>query len=225
MKLVTTDSGRAALQFVFEEIRPLRGLALSIAVAALKDRYKFEGTPNFANRPWKDVENSPIEFNEGVFRHGDSIIPILRFTLYTDAIAVDCRTTDDAELVLNDIVQWARETLGFREFQKPPTRIFASAIVVEFGKPLEGLLSRWGEFQEIFWAPIRKLYEIDEPIGMFRLAVGCDPIRVSKASIMSDVHIERRTKEPFSSNRYFCTGPLRTREMIAALEALEALIS
>ena len=221
MKLIGTEAGRAALQFPAEEIRPLRGLALQSAMQALVKRYGFLGSPN---KPWAELENSPWEFSEGTVESKGETIPIHKFIVYTDALAVDCKITDDAELALADIMQWMRDALGFRDFQRPPKQIFATALIVEFEKPIEKFFHQWGRMHEILSAPIRELYDVKFPIHLFRIVWGCDPQQLHKANIFSDFQIERRLGELYSAGRFHCTGPVKTKQMIATLEAIEALI-
>ncbi len=197
---------------------------LPSATTAFTEKFKFQGPPNFVGRPWKELEASPIEFKEGVFALETGEIPIMSFTLYNDAISAQCRLSDDAEVVLDGIMKWARDTLALRDFQRPPTRLYMSAIVVAFEKSVEAIFAKWNGIQEIFAPGIKNLYGVEDRLAPARITINCDPITTPRSVLVSEFLIERRLGEPYGENRFFVSGPLRTNDLIAATERLEKLL-
>jgi hypothetical protein len=222
VKFIGSEVGRFALLFPWAEIRPLHGSTIALSVAALAERYKFQFLPDL-NRPWKEVEGTTLELREGYLDTSEARIAIMELNIYSDGMSVQCTTTEDAELVVSDMLKWAQESQGYRPFVRPPLKLFYSQVVVHFQRPLEGLFAKWGAIQKLLNESIkeRSSYEPDEQL--LRLAFKCDPMTSLHADLTSQFLIEKRVGELFSEQRYFCTAPVPTKEHLVVLERLEAL--
>jgi hypothetical protein len=224
MKFIGFLEGRFALQFPWEEVRPLRGSTITSTFNALMAKYNFKYPPNM-ERPWGEIENAVMEFREGFVFLGSEMQEVNALRIYSDGLQAQCATTDLAEKVVDELIAWGRDTLGYREFVRLPRKIYSSEIVVMFERPIEGLFAKWRALQTLLDQPIRDHYsDIAQKVDAFRVVWRCDPTTTPRANLLSEIVIERRANEPFTENRFYCSAPLPTSEFIALLEKLENLL-
>ncbi len=57
--------------------------------------------------------------------------------------------TDDAVIVMEDILDWGQETIGFRPFVRDPKKIFVSQVIVEFEKPVAQIFGKWDKLGKL----------------------------------------------------------------------------
>lgn len=222
MKLVGTERGQVALLFPWVDIRPPQGMTITQTVMLLTERYRFQFPPSL-DRPWTEIEGQTLRFFEGFFETDQAIIPITSLFVYSDGLAVECSDTQHAEAVVADLVAWARESHGFRPFMRPPLKIYASAVVVQFERSLEKLFGKWAKIRDSFSKPIQEVYGIPHDVSLNRLSVKCDPLSLLHANLISEYVLERRVGERFSEEIYYCAGPLPTARLVDLLGALEGL--
>lgn len=222
MQIIGTEAGRTSYLLAWEEIRPLAGMAPSVLVAALTERYGFRYPPE-QPRSWAEAQNRVTEFRGGVFEFGGRQIP-MAIIAYSDAIAVECMNTDDSDAAMDDLMQWSRE-IGFRDFIRPPIKLYMSKLVVKFETELERLFKNWNELKSLMVQPAIAHYGNVEPFGAIHIEFRSDSRKIYNSFLVSNYIFERRTNEEYAENRYVCTAPLSTSEHIALLGKLENLVS
>lgn len=222
MQIVGTESGRTSYLLAWEEIRPLGGITPGVLVPALTERYKFRYPPEHP-RTWAEAQNRVSEFRGGSFEYGSRQIPVA-IIAYSDALGVECANTDDSDVVMDDLMKWARE-LGFREFIRPPVKLYVSKVVVKFDTELERLFKNWSELKSLMVEPASNHYGDIQPFGFARFDFRADSRKVVNSYLVSAYDFERRANEDYSENRYVCTAPLSTGEHFTFLERLEKLAS
>jgi hypothetical protein len=222
MKLIGAEGARLIVSFAAEEIRPEGGLDTPKFIRLTSERYTFVTSPNVAELKG-DYNN--LSFKTGTV-HGDGKTTVIsEFILLAGAIVVDAFSSDDAELFFKDIFAWATKEFGLRSPQNEIKKLFISNVIVEFERPVEKMITGLELISSMASQELAKHSNINEPAQFFRLAFNCDPQRLPPNSIRTDFIIERRTNSPYSANRFFCSGPLRTSDLLGFLERFEKAMS
>jgi hypothetical protein len=217
MKFIGPVLGRCIYLFAWEEVRPPHGESFALLARSLVDRYHFLIPPD----PPKREQTAPIPFREGFAVVDDQPIALSKLEIYSDGFAVDCLNTDDAGKVAEDLIKWCQSTLGYRDFFRPPQKVFGCQIVVEFEREIGEILKKFGKLQSALSGPIQERYGVNSLVGLQRIEWKCDPHTTVNASIFTDYVIERRAGEPYTSNRFFCSAPLPTSEAVSVFEMVE----
>jgi hypothetical protein len=224
MKLIGYMHGIAAFRETIEEFQPERGVIQRELVDLVRTTYDFQAFPIIQpGAPPLQV----LSFSGGKFTsrrqdaHEDSFaIGQLAMTLEGDAVITV--TTEQADLVLDDLIRLLDKKLGFHLESSKKTKLYVSHVVVEFDKGLEEFISKLARIADI----INETRPGIERFNLKRIVFGM-PDRAIQDTItrlqMTDFLIERRVGRPFEENRYFCTAPMPTRDHIRALERIEAI--
>jgi hypothetical protein len=220
MKLIGTELGRIVLLFSPEEGRPLRGLHPPDVFKAITERYSFEYSPDL-HLPWDEVQKNGIRFKLGKFSLEGKTVAISELTFYNDGIVISAFTTEDAEAISKDLLSWAKETLGFRDFIKLPRQLYLSHIVVKFAHSPNKLLKSFEQFSTILSELYEKRYKNKVPFELVSLNIGYDKLNVPQWFAPATFSIERRVGKQFEDDTFFCEAGLSTTDHIQALEALE----
>lgn len=219
MKLISTEFGQSFQQIRMEEIRPFSGIFLPGLIAAITERYGFSVVPNLA-----DAAQQGAKFREGRFTAGDSFIAIKELGVYNDGIIVAAWNTDDADAIVDDVINWTSETLKLREPILRPNRRYVSSLVVEFDISLDPAFTMFAEFIRKYEEVLKQAYDWEFPVEAARITFSADrtlmPLHTS-----ADLVIERRAGVPFSENRYFSSVPLGTRTHLELLKTFEGLLA
>jgi hypothetical protein len=218
VKFIASAIGRCVKLFSWEEIRPVHGMGPAMLAAAINERFGFNVRPTI---PVPAGVNAT--FGDGVTAIGEAVISIQKFDTYSDGFGVDCANTDDAGAVADQMIQWAQTDLGFREFSRPPKTIFLSQVVVEFSPEFENIFKSWNKLQSFLTDTAQKRYGFDKNINVQRIQWRGDAHAIVNNTLVSDYWIERKVGEPFSSNRWHCSGPHPTADWIEMLEVIERL--
>jgi hypothetical protein len=223
MRVVGYEMGRMIALFPSEEIRPWNGLYIPRAAKAVQQRYGFVSTPDFS-KPLADLDREGYKFAHGRFEHGGNEILIGEFGFYSDGISVTCLDTAQSDLVWDDLLAWAQDTLGMRSFTREPRRYYRSQIVVEFDRKPAGLVTQFSQIAAIVQNAMAETVPHREPIDLFTIAFGMD---VTKIPGLAPVpfSLERKLGAPFEFERYFSQASLPTRIHLEALGAIEAILS
>jgi hypothetical protein len=218
VKFIASSIGRCVQLFSWEEVRPPHGISSAMLAIAIAERYGFQVRPNLPIPP-----DSVVRFGDGSVAINSTMIAIQKLESYSDGLAIDCSNTDDAKLVVDDLIKWAQSDLGFKEFIRPPRVTFVSQVTVEFAPEFENIFKWWKKLQTLLNASAQGRYGFTQNINIHRLQWRADPHTTVNASLVSDFWMERKIGEPHSSNRWSCTGSLPTGEWVALLEAIEGV--
>ena len=167
--------------------------------------------------------DAAVKFADGSIEIDGALIPIQKFDLYSDGYAVECSQTDDAKCVSDAIFNWAKTDLAYREFVRPPKIIYQSQVIVEFAPGFENLFKTWKRIQSILNESVQNRYGFDQDVSAYRVQWRGDAQTIVNNVLVSDFWIERKLGEPYSSNRWVCTGPLPLADWLALLEVIENL--
>src|SRR5215471_10848941 len=100
MKIIATDTGRVVQLIVMEEVRPPSGVYIPALYQAIGDRYGFVAKPQ---DPQAAI-TSGAKFNHGRLITPNKTYVISENGVYNDGIIVDATNTDDAEIILEDLM-------------------------------------------------------------------------------------------------------------------------
>lgn len=218
MKTISSDIGRCLRLFSWDEVRPTHGINASMIVNSFADRFNFQFKPDSPVAP-----NIILKFAEGTTLINDELVAIQKTDIYSDGFGVDCSNTDDANRVSEEMLDWARSALGYRDFIRQPKVILISQVTVEFDSTFENIFKGWKKIQSLLNGSVHARYGFDKNIDVHRLQWRSDASTVVNSSLVSDFYIERKAQEPHSSNRWHCSGPLPTNDWLQLLEQIEAI--
>jgi hypothetical protein len=179
-------------------------------------KYQFTVVP----KP-EDLWRAPdykAEFKHG--RLGTNIIDT--FALFHDGFVLDTSTsTEDAELCLNDLMQWFKAKVPALERAEKPfylSQLEVSLNLGGFGKLLDVIGNQI--FQQL------TKYELVGvgPYALSTLQLAQDPLGKVGPNL-SVFSIERRLNVPYADNIFFAQAPLRTRDHISLLQTLEGVLA
>lgn len=215
MKIISLDGARVAEFIVTEEVRPNNGLYIPTLHHALVQKYKFLHRPLDPSK----IISEGAKFAHGVMHTGEKEVIIQELLVFNDGIIATANTTDSAEIILNDVLAWTKETFGLRDQITKKPRGYTSIIIVDFETALEKSLGAISRFLPILSLEFGHARDSHIPIDVFRLGFSADPAAYPNNHFL----IERRAGMPHVSNRYFCSAALRTEAHIRLLEQFEKL--
>lgn len=216
MKLVALEGGRLLDLVAIEEFRPAAGLYWPDLIQAMIDRYKFGIGP----KELTEAIKSGVKFEHGKLVSDDDTKLIKEFSIYTDGLIVETSDTDTADLVLDDFFAWATNTFKLRERQNQVQRTYTSAVIIEFAKEIEPALGKLEKVVGMLSAALKDSYGWDYKYNVSRLAYSVDPEEIPHLRNTQFV-LERRINVNYSENRYYSIAPIRTRDHLKLLTAIE----
>jgi len=135
---------------------------------------------------------------------------------------VQVNFTDHGEAFLENLSNLLKEALGFRFDDSPKEYRYVSNVVVEFEEGFSdglGVVSKIGRI-------VGKSIKLWHESGLKRVAFGIPPDRNLSSQIEiienTDFSIERRAGEPLTSNRYYCSAPMKSADHVRLLREIEA---
>ena len=217
MDLISTEHGQALQLFVADEVRPPSGLYLPDVIRKISERYGFAIVPT----NYETVMKEGAKYKDGRFVTEGRTIAIKDLGFFVDGVLAVTWNTDDAEVVLDDLIVWATQNYGFREPRTTLPRRFVSSVVVGFDVELSSALTAFDELREGFASAIKKGHGIEPEINASRITFAADPTKLLRSEPPFEFNIERRGGRPFSENRYFSSATLTTASHLDLLEAFE----
>jgi hypothetical protein len=223
MKLINTEQARVVRLVPLEDIRPQGGTHITTALRKVTERYEFVYSPDL-RRPWEDIEKEGFKFRVGKMIHGNNEVSVGEFALYSDGLVVTTFTTDEGELFLTDLTAWAKKELGFRDLNPARVRtLYLSNVIVEFESSPNSLVNKFSLLSETLTTVLQKTYGIETPVQLSQFGMNID----RTSSVVPNIghfSLERRVNQPYSTNRFFSSAPLKTKDHLAFLETMESTL-
>lgn len=217
-------AGTAVVHAPADDVCPMQGLTPQDLVKYVGDAYGFTTKP--ATAPNSPVEQAFLSFQSGKLVKDGTDYPIQVLMLAPQDDAVTAATTEIADVVLHDLASRLDRDLHYRYGERQWPRRYFCAVVVEFDRAIEESMPVFGRIEKIL---NRALSRPDMPFKPKVLTFGggdiVQPQMLLESIERSDFTIQRRAGAPYSSNRYFCSGPFKTTELIHILEQIEAALS
>jgi len=230
VKIIANVQGTCAIRASPDDIAPPKGILWSDVIAKISAIYKFAGIPGI--QPGI-IPQIPLAFQSGEFQSEQEKIAIQNLFLTNSGVAVQTLTTEQSEIVLENLIALLDDSFGFRIRASSYKRDYVSHIVVQFEKSIESCVAAL----ETINALVRNAMSIPvaEPFSLKRLAFGKEVFAQPNAAIQTllgldavdriDFTIERRVNHPFSDNRYYVAAPIRTQELLHTLEEIEKTLA
>lgn len=223
MKFVSCDAARATVLFPIEEILPLDGFDSSSLFDAIAARYEFSLGPDLAIP--REERASIARFESGCVAVGeDGKVDVYEFSIFADGFVVGSSRTEHAVAFVADLMEWLCKEHGFRQPSTVPETILSSQLVVEFEKPLSGLIKLHDKIGREISDAVGNVFGAPVPMQVARIDFGFDSIGLKAAHQIPSFYLERRAGAPYSSERYFSLAPMSTVKHLETLEAIEKLI-
>ncbi len=222
MKRITSVQGSVAVKFSPDEAASQERAILT------RDLVEFVGkTYAFSLKP--EVPPGLIVNPYFVFQTGEIILdnkkhPINQLTTVQGGAVLTARDTEIADLIINDIIEKVDNEFNMNISQSIHARYYVSNLVVEFEPSLERQISALNRAQDVL---NKQIPRENRPFSLKRIAFGDGDIQpIPNAFLIDDIPnwdfiIERRSGEPYSSNRYFSGAPVSTRDHENILTLLE----
>jgi len=224
MKIVNYERGVTTLLVPMEEMRPANPPDITTAINAIKAHYGFGWAPDL-NRTYDEVQKGPHTFSGGKLERDGKVISITKLQFFNDGIVVTSHSTENADAIIEDLIEWGTKTFGYRPFQTVPTRLHNSAIAIDMDFDLDHILGPHDELSRLFaeyLTPARPKAPVWKAATL-RFTGIASP---KEAPDMNNVFlIERRVDVPHEKNRYFSDAPLPTQAHVRFLEALEKIVA
>jgi hypothetical protein len=223
MKFIGSLQGFAAMRVRVEEYLPQKGIIHNDLIELIRSRYEFQIFPQLT----PGMRPLPMfTFAMGKFLAEDDQFAIAQLAMKEDGDIVGTITTEQAALVLADLVKLLDENLGYRLAEANKIFSYVSNLVVEFD--LDIMTGGGEKFSRI--ADAINTFRTGMPVSnLKRLVFGHGPITETNDPLIAvesaDFLIERRTGIPYEANRYFSSAPLQTIEHLALLERIEQIVS
>jgi hypothetical protein len=220
VNIITYETGRVTLLFPLEETLPLSGLDERAIVEKIKSRYNFAARldPAITN---DEKDKSGLRFSAGFLSGGYEKISITEFSIYSDGIVINAKNTENAELFLEDVLDWMRDENSFRDFITPPRRRFLSQLVVEFDRPMSGLISAFEDINAMLSESLEEIYGEGIYFELGRIDLEFDKTSKNASMVVPKFYIERRLGIPYERERYYCGAPFKTHTHIEILRKIE----
>lgn len=227
MKLIGILQAVSGVRAKEEEVSSLSSAPVRNIIDGLRARYKFAVNPALGYQQDTPSNMLPqIVLRGGAFESGDEKLSVGQIAITADSILVASDNSERADKIVDDVAAYLSEEFGFRFRGKHMIRRYLTNAVVEFeGGFLESLdvIEKMATLLE----NLLPKFPGSQQVAFKRLGFGRIPEdlvdwdHIERGSFT----IERRVNEPFSSNRYFCTGPISSSNLIMALENMEKLVS
>jgi hypothetical protein len=221
MKLVKPLNAISAIREVVEDYQPENGVVQKDLIELVRTSYEFQTFPIVT----PGVMLPPVfTFGSGRFVGKGQSFAINQLLMRPDGDIVAAVTTDQADLVIDDLARLLDKHLGYHILPMKSSKLHVSNIIVEFDKGLEEYISKLAAMA----AMINDTRPGGRIVNIKRLVFGSNAEAFDNADVLvkienSEFVIERRAGLPFEANRYFCSAPMTTREHIDALERFEAI--
>jgi hypothetical protein len=223
MKFIASAQGAVALRYSPDDTSPPAGILMRDLVNFVGSEYNFSMKPDV---PPGLMVNPTFMFQSGATAINDQKTPIHQLTLTVGATVVAAQTTDLAEMVAAQFVDKIDATFGYKIANHIRDRYYQSVIIAEFEPSLERQIAALARAQEVLQNEIKRE---DGSFAFKRLAFGRGEnsliLPLGRFSVddipKSDFLIERRAGEPLSLNRYFCSAPVKTDDLVRILGMVE----
>lgn len=250
MKILGSLAAVTVLVLPLDDVRPIQGITPQQIIEILAPKYRFAARPRVAGASslagrlplnataapgsasgpatMQMLVQMPLTLQSGTAVIGEQNILISRLDVFPDVsrIIVQTVTTDEGDIIADDICSVLEGVLGFRNLKELSTRQYISNCLVQFEKGIEQYLQVLRDIQNILSPALKSATGISEELQIERIGFSFDPtlLPASKTQAATGFTMERRIEHPFSENRYVSGAPLRTKDLNRVMEQIGELI-
>jgi hypothetical protein len=188
-------------------------------ISKIKDRYQFVIVPKNEYLVPSDPPKG-AEFKIGRLDVDGRTIVINVLTVFSDGLVVDTATsTDDADLFLTDLIEWAKEAAPNINPKGP--RYYLNQMEIQTSASLENYLPPLKPIGQKI-SKILRSYRIEAP-SYQASTVGLHFDQIGKPEPQPGAFtLERRANVAYAENVWFVQAPLKTADHVALLRELES---
>lgn len=224
MELIGTELGKVIVLFQGEEIRPRHGSHQKTVIGSVAEHYNFSIDPDqIISAVMKGDEGPGVVLKDGRFNHEKSTISISELGVYADGITVTASNTEDADLFIEDLLDFVVEKFEYKRFTRVPARLYVSNVVVKFDHELRGLTQVTNGIANAIQGAVSNLIDmptLPAPI-LTKVAFAWDSRAIALPFGNGEFVLERRAAVPFRDGHFFSRAPLKTSEHLGVLESIE----
>lgn len=221
MKIISIEGAQVVQLVPADEVRPERSHFVPTIINIIQERYVFVSVPKSL-----DALQKGMTFEHGQLITSDRTIVINELKIYNDGILVTARDTDECDLMADDIIDWAINTLGYRPPETRIPRTYTSTMVVEFDDRIERAFKVIDIIGPKLSKLLKRAYSFDIDIELSRFSIAANQQKVPQYT-KSEFAIERRLGERAGGvfeNRFYCIAPVRTSEHKELLAEFEQVL-
>jgi hypothetical protein len=192
------------------------------AMKLLVDRYGFIGIPTTRE------EMFPTDASKGItFRHGkcvlaDRVIIIEYLQLFPNGLLLTAqKDTADADIALEDVLNWAISTFGFQYELIKPNTVHNSQLEVRFEKSLPQLVPLLSAVGTAITNRLDDFFEVRPQYELMTINFYFDKSKYPSLA-PSVFRLDRRDGVPFDQEVYWSEASLTTQHHIEVLTEFEA---
>jgi hypothetical protein len=187
-------------------------------ILKIKDRYHFAVVPKNEDLAPSDPPKG-AEFKIGKLEVDGRTIVVNVFTVFSDGLVVDTATsTDDADLFLSDLVEWAKEAAPNIKPKGP--RYYLNQMEVRTNASLENYLASLKPIGEKISKLLTSYHTESPSYQVSTVALHFDQLGKSVPQ-PGAFSLERRANVPYAENVWFVQAPLKTADHVALVIELE----
>lgn len=228
MKLIGVELGRVVLLFRPEEIQPKHGTHQKTVLQSIRDRYDFSLNEEQVALAIAKAENPQgFIFKDGQFSVGSETVAVSELGIFADGISITASNTMDAERFLADVLDFLVKEFQYMPFQRVPSKIYNSHVIVKFNDGLRALDHVLNGAASAIQSSASRMLQIKglKSPSFTRIAFGWDTQEIALPFGGGEFIIERRAHIPHSEGYYFSRAPLTTEAHLRTLEAIERGLS
>ena len=214
MKLLAIEMSRVVA--LFRMTRPSGQPYLPRIAAQLIERYRFGGAPPSLG----DFENNKIQFKHGLFE--DNAIDTLE--VYNDGILVMSRSDSDfIDKFIDDLGVWLINNHGISVLETHTVnKMYESTLLVETDRDVFKPFDAYTGILRMIETAISDATGLENQYHNFGLSLSADQTQ-NPALKPIPFRFERKEGIEFSRQNFHTTAPLRTKQHLEILEAIEHL--
>jgi hypothetical protein len=192
------------------------GRSLWDCYLALAKRYRFSKSPQHL----MDMNSSnALEFSAGTFAKSKKLDLRVGLSIYNNAVVADTlSSTDDAELFLQDVAQWAAKEYALSVDTAIVRKSYLNHMDVKFDYAVQIANPKLDFVVSRLNAQPRSIDGKIVPFGFGSLALWTQHINTPQGQAF---RLEHKHDTAFTDNTYFSIAPLQTQEHTSLLEDIE----
>lgn len=190
----------------------------------ISGRYEFVVVPKneeVLSQPPEEPAQKGAEFKHGRLTNlpGRRGLIIQQLTIFRDGFVADTTTsTDDSDLFLNDLVNWARTDISLD--LKLGSKLYLSQLEIQAAGTLEKYVSPLASLGSSV-SELMNGYGLEfGPYQLSDVTLNPDPIGTAPPPPTA-FQLQRRLNVPYKDNMWFSQAPLKTSDHIKVLQDLE----
>ena len=203
MEIISYYGGFTQLDTSWDEIRPVKGIPNQVLAKALAMEFAFEQVG--ISPSMQQTGMYLPSFGQGRFIADETLISINTLDFQPDRIVAVCSTTEQSDILINHLLSFLKNELGFRIPEKTRNRQYQSTIISDIGVEFIETLGKWQKIADFYNQFYGKNGNEIVPLSLRFGRTGTNPID-------NELSIEKRFSAPDGENWVFTQANLTTSD-------------